>query len=322
MKSLALLLLLASASAQQPVPTISIPDSALSKSPTILVYGDTRFHDPTDTTPANPQARKLLVDRIAALHPDAVQVTGDIPYNGANPADYRNFALESAPWRAASLRIFPALGNHEFAGPHTPEALAQDLLNWRAAFPELPELRDHRWYSVALGSRLLLLQLDSTSDLLPGSPQLLWLAAQLHAAPRRVDFIFIALHHPPVADIQTRFEVDHNPRPNEIALRDLLSTIAPSLHARLIVSAGHIHNYERFQLRGVTYLVSGGGGAKPYPVDRTPPDLYQSPDFPNFHYVLFHLEGKHLTATMVRLQDPSAPTPTWQPRDTFTLTAR
>jgi hypothetical protein len=28
------------------------------------------------------------------------------------------------------------------------------------------------------------------------------------------------MHHPPVADIQTRLHVDHNPRPNEIALRD------------------------------------------------------------------------------------------------------
>jgi hypothetical protein len=28
------------------------------------------------------------------------------------------------------------------------------------------------------------------------------------------------MHHPPVADIQAHFVVDHNPRPNEIAFRD------------------------------------------------------------------------------------------------------
>ena len=47
----------------------------------------------------------------------------------------------------------------------------------------------------------------------------------------------------------------------------------------------HIHNYERLVRDGVTYLVSGGGGAKPYEVERTPADLYQSRDFPNYHYV-------------------------------------
>jgi hypothetical protein len=35
------------------------------------------------------------------------------------------------------------------------------------------------------------------------------------------------------------------------------------------VSAGHIHNYERLERDGVVYLVSGGGGAAPYEIDRT-----------------------------------------------------
>jgi hypothetical protein len=38
--------------------------------------------------------------------------------------------------------------------------------------------------------------------------------------------------------------------------------------ARFVVSAGHIHNYERLERDGVVYLVSGGGGAAPYEIDR------------------------------------------------------
>jgi len=38
---------------------------------------------------------------------------------------------------------------------------------------------------------------------------------------------------------------------------------------RFLVSAGHIHNYERSVVDGVTYLVSGGGGAPAYFVERT-----------------------------------------------------
>ena len=54
------------------------------------------------------------------------------------------------------------------------------------------------------------------------------------------------MHHPPVADFQTRINVSHNPRPNEIALRDDIESLAPTMKARIILCAGHIHNYERF----------------------------------------------------------------------------
>src|ERR1700722_3718936 len=100
----------------------------------------------------------------------------------------------------------------------------------------------------------------------------------------------IALHRPPVADIQTHIEVDHNPRPNEIALKDYLSAAARASHAKFLVSAGHIHNYERAVRDDVVYLVSGGGGAVPYYVERTAGDMYQSVLFPNFHYVKLTLE--------------------------------
>ena len=49
-----------------------------------------------------------------------------------------------------------------------------------------------------------------------------------------------------MADIQEKFNVDHNPRPNEIALADFLKRAAVTSKARFLVSAGHIHNYQRF----------------------------------------------------------------------------
>ena len=130
------------------------------------------------------------------------------------------------------------------------------------------------------------------------------------------------VYHPPVADVQTDKHVDHNPRPNERVLADYLAALAPAVHARLLVSAGHIHNYERQEENGVTYLVSGGGGAKPYEVDRTPADLYQSRDFPNYHYVRIEVGAQRLVAEMVRLADPTAAAPrTWEVRDRFELAA-
>jgi hypothetical protein len=46
--------------------------------------------------------------------------------------------------------------------------------------------------------------------------------------------------------------------------------------------------------------VSGGGGAKPYSIARTAADLYKDPSFPNYHYILFHFDGKQITAVMYR----------------------
>ena len=162
--------------------------------------------------------------------------------------------------------------------------------------------------------------LDSDDSLLPGSEQRRWLESQIASLPGEVEFVLIALHHPPVADIQTRFNLDHNPRPNEIALAQFLQTAAAESRARFIVSAGHIHNYERLLKDGVVYLVSGGGGAAPYQIDRTPLDLYQDPGFPNFHYVKFVLDGHTLRGTMYRLADPSAGT--WEAKDKFEIQAK
>jgi hypothetical protein len=299
----------------QPGPTFAVKDADLPKNFTVIVYGDMRFTDPSDTKAANPDARRALVAKIAEEHPDALILTGDVPYRGTFAADYAEYRTETAAWRAEKLRVYPVLGNHELGGkgPDDP------LTNWWTTFPEL---KDRRWYSVALGSHVYLMCLDSNSDLTAGSPQRKWIEEQIADLPKSVEFVFLTLHHPPVADIQTLFETSHNPRPNEIALRDYLAKVAPQSHARFIVAAAHIHNYERQERDGVTYLVSGGGGAHPYPVERTKPDLYQAKDFPNFHYVLFRFDGRQLQATMVRPGFPIGAKPEWQVRDTFTIEAK
>jgi hypothetical protein len=292
-------------------PTFRVAAEALSSHVTVIAYGDQRFHDHFNFMIANPKARIALVEKIAKEKPDAVQMSGDVPYKGTDPDDYNYFLAETKSWRDAQLRVYPALGNHELSGGEQ-----KGVEEWWKAFPELKGMR---WYSVALGDRIELIQLDSTSDLTPHSKQIDWLKSQLAALPASVDFVMISMHHPPVADVQTRLHVDHNPRPNEIALRDFLSQTAPSMHAAIVVIAGHIHNYERAEVGGITYLVSGGGGAEPYPVDRTPQDLYQDTQFPNFHYVRFELEKDKLKATMIRLVDPDAKKLSWKEMDHFTI---
>lgn len=291
--------------------TFSVPDSELPLPLVLIAYGDMRFTDSSETNASNPIARQALIAKIAAERPAAVFINGDLPWHGVAP-DYEVYREETGQWRERHLRIYPALGNHEFAACSEPACLDR----W---WSEFPELRGLRWYSVALGSNVLAVALDSDASLLPGSEQRLWLQGELAAQSPKVRLVLIVLHHPPVADLQTDKLANHNPRPNEQALAAFLEGIAPQGHARFVVIAGHIHNYERFEQGGVQYLVSGGGGAAPYAVDRTPADLYQDRDFPNYHYVRLEMRANDLSAEMIRYQQGAA-ADQWQTRDRFELT--
>ena len=295
-------------------PLFDYTDKELSHNVTWIAYGDMRFTDPKETDATNPVVRKWLVDRIAEEKPDAVLLSGDVPWHGATTADYDEYRLETEPWRRAGIRVLPALGNHELNGPDK----AQCLENWWSAFPAL---RGHRWYSVRLGERLAILNLDSNLPLVPASEQQRWIAAQLQALPAKVKFVFFNMHHPPVADFQAAGDADHNARPNEMALADMLKASPLRSRVRFVVCSGHIHNYERFLRDDVTYLVSGGAGAKPRPIVRGADDLFQDPAPANYHFVRFVLHDKAIDAEMVRLADPAATHPKWEVKDRFSIAA-
>src|SRR5262249_62237568 len=82
---------------------------------TVIASGDSRFTDPSNTTPTNPLARHALVAQIAEERPDAIVIGGDLPWHGGTAADYEVFHTETAIWREQHLRILPSLGNHEFS---------------------------------------------------------------------------------------------------------------------------------------------------------------------------------------------------------------
>jgi hypothetical protein len=292
-----------------PGPTFRVDAKEFSKHWSLIAYGDMRFTDPTNEKVTNPKVRRWLVDRVATEHPDVVLLSGDVPYSGNVENDYVVYHQETEPWRTANLHVYPAMGNHEL---HGDEVLAPK--NWWNAFPEL---KRRRWYSVQFGNTYIV-TLDSNLSLMPGSKQQAWLLDQLAHLPKQTRYVFFSMHHPPVAD-SIEGDHSHDVRPNEHELALLLEKEAANTPAKFIVIAGHIHNYQRFFENDVTYLVSGGGGAKPYPIARTPADKFQDPAFPNYHYIKFIFDGKGLSATMYRVQDPAASVPVFEVKDTFTI---
>ena len=278
-----------------------------------VVYGDTRFTQRGNVV--NPIARRALVERIATEKPAAILIGGDLVYEGRDPGDYQTFRSETMTWSTAHVPVFPALGNHEFRGCAAAD-VQPCLENWWSTFDDLP-LRPHRWYSVAIGSNLLALVLDSDAPLKPGSEQRSWFEAQIAGADEGVKFILIVLHYPPVRDPFFPHGLDEK----EVAR--YLARHAASLRAKVLVVGSHLHNYERYFRDGVNYVVSGGGGAKPVPAPRMFGEQSHLRTAVNFHYLRLTLEQERLAVSMVRYDAGKVAGPqAWSEPDGFEIRAR
>ena len=257
-----------------------------------VAYGDTRFTTPANTGAADPEIRRRLVQAIADTHPSFVTFGGDIAYNGSNLDDWKIYDQETAVWRERKISVFPAFGNHDLRGN-----INTALSNF---FDRFPDLKRNRFYTVKMAN-CTMLTLDSSLDETTGE-QGLWLKNQIEHIPANDDFVFIVLHHPPYTSSTSRLlGGGHSSRSPEQRLAAYLEEQQKRLRARLVVFAGHVHNYERHQHGGVTYFVTGGGGAHPYLFNRPPTDLFQSNEV-NYHYLLVEVENDKLKVTMNRLE--------------------
>jgi Icc-related predicted phosphoesterase len=272
----------------QPVklqPQISLPFR-------FAAYGDTRFTDPKNTEAANPSVRQTLVQAMAAAHPAFISIGGDIAYNGNDANDWKVWDKETAVWSENKIPVYPALGNHDL---HGDQKVA--LANY---FQRFPDLQNNRYYS-ARAANTLLLMLDSSLDETSG-PQGQWLAHELDTLPADVDFVCLVLHHPPYTDSSDEIAGGgHSARHPEQTLAQMLEERQPHTHARFVVIAGHVHNYERHEHNGVTYFVTGGGGARPYLIPRKPGDPLFGKDV-NYHYLLVEVDRGKMKVTMNRLE--------------------
>lgn len=268
-----------------------------------VAYGDSRFHDPKDVEPSDPAVRVALVKAIAEANPAFICFTGDIVYNGFDANDWKVWDGETQVWRDKKIPVYPALGNHELHGD-----ARIGLGNY---FRRFPDLKNSRYYSVHAANTLILV-LDSSLDEVAG-PQGDWLNAKLDHVPADVDFVFLMLHHPPYSSSNAKMLAGgHAARPSEQALAKILEERQAHAGYRMIVFSGHVHNYERHEHNGVTYFVSGGGGAHPYLVERASNDLFQSKEV-NYHYLTVDVDRQQVTITMNRLDLTTGKTAWTQP---------
>jgi acid phosphatase type 7 len=292
-------------------PTFTVSDLPTGRPLRIIVYGDMRFTDTSNTSDTDPGVRKWLAQKVGEEKPDILLLTGDMPFHGSNPADWKIYDQETALWTQERLRIYPTVGNHE----GLPDPIS-GMNNYFAAYPQIER---HNYYSVQMGN-IYLITLDSST--MHDWKQRRWLDAQLNHLPPSADFVFFLFHLPLVSDLQTAFMVGI-PDPPTLALRHEIEARAAASHAKFAIFNGHIHNYERFEINGITHVISGGGGARPYPVFiRGDQDLYRFRTYPNFNYVVITMEGKHAEAKMYRVADPDSDKRSVELQDSFRLDAK
>jgi Icc-related predicted phosphoesterase len=238
----------------------------------------------------NDEARVALVRDLAAQRPGLVVLLGDLTSVGGSRSEWDQFDELFAPIREAGIPVLALLGNHDYWG-EVDEALA----NAAARFPQLGR---QSWYLRAVG-RLALVLLDSNEPQLGEArwaEQRDWYCRTLAAldADPKVAGVLVLAHHPPYTNSRTTGDEEHVQRaflPAFFAARKTLAFVT-----------GHAHAYERFEERGRTFIVSGGGGGPRVELlagaDARHRDLYPAGSPRPFHYLLFEQDGSGVRVTV------------------------
>lgn len=212
----------------------------------------------------NWQSTLLVSQGIERENPAFVFNTGDLVDDGNNIDDWMHF-FTASPYLHNST-FYPVLGNHE------------NYARFYFSFFSLPS--NERWYSFENGP-VHFIALDSNLRSRYRFAQYLWLLHELHTDSRQ--FTLVLFHHPPYSSGE-----EHG---NSTWVQRLWVPLFEHYQVDVVLN-GHDHDYERSIVNGVTYIVTGGGGAPLYDVGHSPWTVYSEK---TFHYCLFSVNTSTLT---------------------------
>jgi 3',5'-cyclic AMP phosphodiesterase CpdA len=206
------------------------------------VYGDMR---------GGHRVHGQIVESLLDEAIDFVVVTGDLVLRGSDEADWQRFFDVARPL-LRRLPYYPVAGNHDLG------KTGDERLRMNEIFSLWPGPADRpaygHWYSFDL-SGVHFVMLDSNSY--RNEEQRSWLEKDLQAARKSGSrAIFAAVHAGPFSrglHRGDRYAAEH---------------YAPILAANgvTLLFSGHDHLYQRGEVKGLNYMVSGGGGAPLYSV--------------------------------------------------------
>ncbi|MFC1474466.1 metallophosphoesterase [bacterium] len=242
-------------------------------------YGDCRTDHKTHTA---------LLERMKPYSPAFLLSTGDLVTDGRKQSDWNDFWRVVSPF-AKDVPYYPILGNHEHDDP----------LYYK--YFSLPRNgKDESYYAFAW-SNVFIIAMDSSSPQFLLADQKNWLKKALKRA-EGYDFKVLFFHHP--------FYSSSKRDPN-LHFRKVYEPIFKKYGVDLVL-AGHDHFYERSKSKdGITYVITGGGGAGLYGFERNTPESIVRKRA--YHFMVFDVIDRKMTVRVIDIDGNTI--------DGFTLTA-
>jgi hypothetical protein len=182
-----------------------------------------------------------LAKQVLTVPFDLMLHVGDIAYPAGGFEELDAYFFDYYPEALMHHPSFPVPGNHEYR--------TKDAIPYRAVF-DLPN--NERWYSFDWGD-VHFVGLDTEQV---GEEQALWLIDDLANNDKKWTVAY--LHKPAYSS---------GLHGSDGGVRDTFSPIFEKFNVPVVLQ-GHDHHYERTEPQnGVTYFVTGGGGAGTYPVE-------------------------------------------------------
>lgn len=229
-----------------------------------LVYGDTRTrHD---------VHRKVVEAILKDGVPDFAIQSGDLVENGEDSSLWPiYFDIEKDLLR--QLSFFPVLGNHE--------RNARDFYDFFQAMTPYYSFDWGNAHFMVLNSDIASSAVNQPAREAFWREQSKWLEDELIASQNK-EYRVVVAHHPPFSAVSNR----QGSNPEMRALVPMFEKYHVS-----IAFFGHDHNYQRNLQNGINYVISGGGGAPLYDVDK--PDAATSQKAISVeNFVKVSVEGK------------------------------
>lgn len=214
--------------------------------------------------------------------------TGDIVYPHGGDSDYDRRFFPQYKNLLATHDFFPAVGNHD---RHKPEEGAPYRRIFRME-PNNPE-RNKYYYSFTWGCAKFV-SIESYALFKKPGPHMEWLEKELASNDRKW---LVLMMHVPIYSTG-----------NHGDSKELIAMLEPLIERYKVnlVLQGHDHLYERGVKSGVTYIVTGGGGASLYPVKTK--HSWTAHTESAFHYVMLDFTKQAITGKMVRVDGKVADT--------------
>jgi len=243
----------------------------------------------------NDRERRVIIDEITKREPAFVIHLGDLTTRGSSEKHWQQFDDMHKEFRKMKIPYFPILGNHEFYGNDK-----KALQNYYGRFPHLDQ---RRWYSFTWKNAGFIL-VDSNFSALTqeqNKEQFQWYLKELERFEKKteIDSIIVCCHEPPFTNSRVV-------RPNEKVKIYFADPFLRFQKARMFFS-GHSHSYERFQMDGKYFIVSGGGGGPRHkvmidPRKRRYRDLFSGPELRFFHFCEIRNGGDDVLFRVLRLE--------------------